>query len=327
LDPLGQTVALLRPKALLWKQMEANGDWTVRFPASAGIVFSYVAAGRCLFEIAGKAPRWLEEGDFLLLVAPTRWQLGNGTKARAVDYVPAHDAAARSNFLGDAGRAAEVKIVGGRFAFDAANADLLKSLVPRKVEVLAADPAAPRLRHILALIRDEASSARPGQDLVVERLLEVLLVEALRQEPDAAAGDQPGLLAGLADPQLGKALRALHADVRRDWTVDRVARSVGMSRSAFAERFAQVVGLPPMDYLLQLRMAIAKDALRFGGASLAEIAASCGYRSASGFSTAFRRIVGCSPGRYLSSARLAPDRRGSAPRAGSGRSRRAPGSS
>jgi AraC-like DNA-binding protein len=304
LDPLGQTVALLRPKALLWKQMQANGSWAVRFPAGTGVVFCFVAAGHCQLEIAGEAPRRLEEGDFLLLSRPPRWRLGRdkggARQTIAVDYVPTHDASERSNFIGDMRRPAEVKIVGGRFAFDPTNVDLLNSLVPRRVEVLAADPGAARLRHILALIRDEASAERPGQGLVIERLLEVLLVEAIRQAPDANVAAEPGLLAGLADPQLARALRALHTDVRKVWTVERAAKLAGMSRSTFAERFAAVVGLPPMDYLLRLRIALAKDALRFGGARLADVASASGYRSVSAFSTAFRRIVGVAPGKYVS---------------------------
>jgi AraC-like DNA-binding protein len=300
LDPLGQTVALLRPKALLWKQMQANGDWAVRFPANRGVVFCFVAAGHCQLEIAGGAPRRLEEGDFLLLSRPPRWQVGRGKQTIVVDYDPTHDTAGQANLIGDSRKPAEVKIVGGRFVFDSTNGDLLDSLVPRRLEILAADPAAKRLGHILSLIRDEASAERPGQGLVVERLLEVLLVETIRQAPVENAAAEPGLLAGLADPQLAKALRALHADVRRTWTVERTAKLAGMSRSTFAERFNAIVGLPPMDYLLRLRMALAKDALRFGGARLADVASSSGYRSVSAFSTAFRRIVGVAPGKYAS---------------------------
>ena len=148
----GQTVALLRPKALLWKQMQANGSWAVRFPAGTGVVFCFVAAGHCQLEIAGEAPRRLEEGDFLLLLRPPRWRLGRdkggARQTIAVDYVPTHDASERSNFIGDMRRPAEVKIVGGRFAFDPTNVDLLNSLVPRRVEVLAADELARRRKKI-----------------------------------------------------------------------------------------------------------------------------------------------------------------------------------
>lgn len=304
MDPLGQTVALLRPKALLWKQMQANGNWTVRFPASTGVVFCFVASGRCDLGVEGEPPRALEQGDFLLLSRPPRWRLGRETDAArptvVVDYAPRAAGPERARFVGDASRPAEVEMLGGRFAFDPANADLLNGLVPRRAEILAHDPTGPYLHHLLALIREEACSDRAGHALVLERLLEVLLVEAIRQAPAGDGAAEPGLLTGLGDPQLAKALNAMHGDMRRPWTVERAARVAGLSRSAFAERFTAVVGLSPMDYLLRLRMALAKDRLRFGGTRLAEVAEACGYRSVSAFSTAFRRVVGIAPGAFAS---------------------------
>ncbi|WP_428679599.1 AraC family transcriptional regulator [Reyranella sp.] len=304
MDPLGQTVALLRPKALLWKQMQANGNWTVRFPASTGVVFCFVASGHCEFGVEGEPPRALEQGDFLLLSRPPSWRLARETDAArptvVVDYTPRAGGPERARFVGDASRPPEVEILGGRFTFDPTNADLLTGLVPRRAEILSHNPTGPRLHHLLALIRDESSSERAGQALVLERLLEVLLVEAIRQAPAPGVVAEPGLLTGLGDPQLAKALNAMHGDLRRPWTVERAARVAGLSRSAFAERFTAVVGLSPMDYLLRLRMALAKDRLRFGGARLAEVATACGYRSVSAFSTAFRRVVGIAPGAFAS---------------------------
>lgn len=307
MDPLGQTVALLRPKALLWKQMQANGNWAVRFPASAGVVFCFVAAGRCDLGVEGEPARELKRGDFLLLSRPPRWRLtretGKGRPTVVLDYAPRAAGPDRARFVGDASRPPEVEILGGRFGFDPTNADLLTGLVPHRAEILSHDPTGPRLHHLLALLRDESSSDRPGQALVLERLLEILLVEALRQAPAGDGVAEPGLLAGLADSHLARALRALHGDVRRPWTVERVARVAGLSRSAFAERFVAIVGLSPMDYLQRLRMALAKDRLRFGGDRLVEVAAACGYRSVSAFSTAFRRVVGVAPGAYASRPR------------------------
>jgi AraC-like DNA-binding protein len=105
----------------------------------------------------------------------------------------------------------------------------------------------------------------------------------------------------LADPRTAAALRALHADIRHGWTVDRLAATAGMSRSAFAARFSRIVGLPPIDYLLHWRMAVAKDALRRGH-RLTAVALDCGYQSVSAFSVAFSRTVGRSPSRYAAEA-------------------------
>jgi transcriptional regulator GlxA family with amidase domain len=131
---------------------------------------------------------------------------------------------------------------------------------------------------------------------VLTRLVEVLLIEALRSTPGEDA--PPGLLRGLADARLAPAIRQMHDQVARSWTVAQLARTAALSRSAFFERFTRTVGLPPMEYLLAWRMAVAKDLLRRRDLGLAEVAQRVGYGSASTFSTAFSRVVGQPPGRY-----------------------------
>jgi transcriptional regulator GlxA family with amidase domain len=126
--------------------------------------------------------------------------------------------------------------------------------------------------------------------------VEVLLIEALRSTPGEDA--PPGLLRGLADAQLASAMRQMHGQLARSWTVAQLAKTAALSRSAFFERFTRTVGLPPMEYLLAWRMAVAKDLLRRHDFGLAEVAERVGYGSASTFSTAFSRHVGQPPSRY-----------------------------
>jgi AraC-like DNA-binding protein len=156
---------------------------------------------------------------------------------------------------------------------------------------------------VLEWIGDEAVSDKPCRGLILERLLEIMLVEAFRLNP-LDSGVTHGLLAAMADPQLAAALKVMHAQFRRTWTVTELASTSGMSRSVFAERFNRVVGLAPIDYLLELRMAVAKDALLFSGKRASEVAFLCGYKSVAAFSTAFRRTVGCPPGAYAKEHRL-----------------------
>jgi transcriptional regulator GlxA family with amidase domain len=142
---------------------------------------------------------------------------------------------------------------------------------------------------------------RPGRDLILESLVEVLLVEAIRFRSASAAREERGLLAGLSDPALARTLREIHVGVARRWTVEQLAHTAGMSRAVFAERFARKVGMPPMQYLLEWRMALAKDMLRGERPSLAEVAERVGYQSASAFSTAFARLTGRSPSEFARS--------------------------
>jgi AraC-like DNA-binding protein len=151
------------------------------------------------------------------------------------------------------------------------------------------------------LLREEATAPRPGRKLMQARLVDALLIEALRSHADAANAP-PGLLRGLADPRIAVALQRVHAELGRHWTMAALAKEAALSRSVFFERFTKSVGVAPMEYLLGWRMAVAKDMLRRRAAPLAEIATYIGYASASGFATAFTRTVGVSPGRYLKSA-------------------------
>ena len=136
---------------------------------------------------------------------------------------------------------------------------------------------------------------------MLTRLVEVLLIEALRSTPGEEA--PPGLLRGLADARLAPAIRQMHGQLARSWTVAQLAKAAALSRSAFFERFTRTVGLPPMEYLLAWRMAVAKDLLRRDDLGVAEVAERVGYGSASTFSTAFSRHVGLPPSRYAATVR------------------------
>jgi transcriptional regulator GlxA family with amidase domain len=153
---------------------------------------------------------------------------------------------------------------------------------------------------LVRLVGEGAGERRPGRDLVLTRLVEVLLIEALRAAPGEDA--PPGLLRGLADARLAPAIRQMHGQLARSWTVAQLARAAALSRSAFFEQFARTVGLPPMEYLLAWRMAVAKDLLRRYDFDMGEVAERVGYGSASTFSTAFSRVVGQPPGRYARTA-------------------------
>ena len=171
------------------------------------------------------------------------------------------------------------------------------SLLPSLVHVRGVE----RLSVLVRLVGEEASERRAGRDLVLTRLVEVLLIEALRAAPDEDA--PPGLLRGLADASLALAIRQMHGNIARSWTIVQLAKTAALSRSAFFERFTRTIGLTPMEYLLAWRMAVAKDLLRRQDLGLADVAERVGYGSASTFSTAYSRHVGQPPSRYAASVR------------------------
>ena len=140
----------------------------------------------------------------------------------------------------------------------------------------------------------ESGSARPGGENVLARLSELIFVETIRQHLETLPPCQTGWLSGLRDAVVGQALAALHGEPREPWTVERLARSVGLSRSVLAERFTAMVGHPPMQYLALWRMQLASRLL-IEGDPVASVAEAIGYDSESAFSRAFKKLVGEAP--------------------------------
>ncbi|MBS1852391.1 MAG: AraC family transcriptional regulator [Acidobacteria bacterium] len=157
--------------------------------------------------------------------------------------------------------------------------------------------------RVMDLFAEECAADKPGGEMIVERLLEVMLVESLRWSSLHTGAPGAGLLPGMQDPAIAGALRAAHADVRRQWTVAELAKCAGMSRSAFASRFVEVVGAAPKEYLTRWRMMLAQDALCHGVDSPDQLAEQLGYGSASAFSTAFRKRTGSAPQRFARTQR------------------------
>ena len=300
-DPLEEVIALLHPRAVASKPISGAGRLGVRYSDFGQPSFCAVLEGRCRLAVDGHPALTLEAGDFLLLPATPGFTLSGFEPVRPERIDPKATPAPTGEVRhGTRTGPPDVRLLGGYFAFEAPDAALLVSLMPAMVHVRGAE----RLSVLVRLVGDEASERRPGRELVLTRLVEVLLIEALRSTSGEDA--PPGLLRGLADARLARAIRQMHGQVARSWTVTELARTAALSRSAFFERFSRTVGLPPMEYLLAWRMAVAKDLLRRHDLGLAEVAERVGYGSASTFSTAFSRHVGQPPGRMRRDARLAP---------------------
>jgi AraC-type DNA-binding domain-containing proteins len=295
-DALTDVVQLLRPKTVLMGSMVAYGDWGVQVPAQPGPMLYFIMDGETLFRAGQSETIRLEAGDFVLSGQPVADRFFSRPGQNVIlsdDEFKARHLVDGEIVVGDAGQGRPTRVVGGCILCDPTNADLLSELLPRLVHVRAGEGTGARLGNLVSYIREEAEHSRAGSGLILSRLLEVLLVETLRRE--ATRLPHPGVLRGLADPQLARAISDIHSDVRRGWTIADLAQRAGMSRSAFARKFSEAVGLAPVEYLLRWRMAIAKDALRHSRGNLEEIAEKVGYRSASAFSTAFSQKVGCPP--------------------------------
>lgn len=296
-DPLAQVIELLRPQAVFSKGISAAGAWAVEYSEFGRPAFAAMTLGSCRLTIAGQEPILVEAGDFVLLPATPRFGMSslNPGPLRRIDART--DPPQQEVRHGRQDGPPEMRQFGGWFTFAAPDADLMVALLPQLIHLR----GVPRLTQLVHMLGEEAARDDAGRNLILARLVEILLIEALRAAPTKAA--TPGLLRGLSDPRIATALRSLHGDITRAWTVPDLAGAAGMSRSAFFERFIRMVGSRPMEYLTTWRMAVARDLLHRGSLALEEVAARVGYSSASTFSTAFSRHTGQPPGRFLKAAR------------------------
>jgi AraC-like DNA-binding protein len=303
MDPFLDLIRLLRPSATLWGGLDGAGRWGLSFQKRDDLLICWIERGECLLTRPDCAPVRLRTNDFVLIRSSTPFTLASDLTARPVDAEAAVAGSGKSWLRLGEGEDAPATLRAGRFVFDTANEDLLMDLLPQLVHIAADDESSERLRSLLTM--NEAEFRRPasGSEFVIARLMELILVEILRTQASRVGVEQRGLLAGLADPIVSRALSAMHGDVAHDWTVAALARLCGASRSSFAARFRGIVGRGPVEYLLRWRMALAKDELRRGRLPISEIALAIGFQSSSAFSTAFSRDVGCSPRRFAASAR------------------------
>lgn len=292
-DPLAEVIGLLQPRTVFAKGISGAGRWGVRYADFGQPSFCVVLEGSCRLAVDGQEPLALQAGDFVLLPATPAFTL-SGFEPVLPLHINPKSAPAPTDEVRHGRRSGppDVRLLGGFFVFDTPDASLLVSLLPALMHVRGVE----HLSLLVRLVDAEAAAQRPGRELVLTRLVEMLLIEALR----STAGDDapPGLLRGLADARIAQAMRHMHGEPARAWTVEQLALKAALSRSAFHERFTRTVGLAPMEYLLAWRMALAKDLLRRQDVAIAEVAERVGYGSASTFSTAFSRHVGQPPGRY-----------------------------
>jgi AraC-like DNA-binding protein len=276
------------------RRLEAGGAWALSFPGVEHVKFGAVHRGECWLsvETAGDASH-LRVGDCFVLAGGAGYSVASAPGLDPVDGAPTFDAAVDG--VGRIGGADEVVMTAGHFRFDDRSARLLLDVLPPLLVIGADEERGTPLRAALDLLAHESASSRLGASIVTERLGQIVFVEALRAAVEAGDREVGGWLAALADDRIGAALRLIHQDAGRRWTVPELAAAVHMSRSAFAQRFRALVGAPPLDHLLRVRMHAAGRDLRRGDVTVSAVGAAWGYTSDSAFSNAFKRVMGAAP--------------------------------
>lgn len=291
-DPLTQIVGLLQPNTSYSKLVLAAGSWAVRRTDDGQPFYCAVLDGSCRLAVMGREPIALRSGDFVLVPSAHDFVMSSVEPPCSLVEPDITEVKPGIFRIGAVDAPIDVRILIGHCAFASDSSALLVSLLPQLIHVRGDK----RLLSLVELVNDETRAERPGRDVVLARLLEVLLIETLRLTSGPAS--PPGLLRGLGDDHLAVALREMHEHPDINWSMAALAKSAALSRSTFFDRFRREVGSSPMEYLLGWRMALAKDMLRQGGYGVAQVAERVGYSSASTFSIAFSRHVGEPPRHY-----------------------------
>ncbi|QFG24055.1 AraC family transcriptional regulator [Actinomadura sp. WMMB 499] len=313
-DLLGEALHLLRLTGTLYCRAELTAPWGVAVPALPGLMtLVVVTTGHCWLDVDGAEPRLLQAGGLTLLPhgVPHRFRSDPHAATEALFDIPVEQISERYEIMRHGGGGEATQVTYGAVRFDHAAGNRLVAQLPPVVHLDAWDDE--WLHSALRLISREAQALRPGGETVLTRLADILVIQAIRSWLDTAPEARQGWLAALRDGQVGRALTAVHRAPGREWSLTSLAREAGMSRSAFAARFTDLIGEPPMRYLTHWRMQLARNHLQQTREPLSAVARRFGYHSEAAFCRAFKRTFDISPG----SVRPAPppsDSHAAAPR-------------
>lgn len=299
-DPLGETLHLLRLNGTLYCRSELTAPWGVDMPAFDGyMMFHVVTSGHCWLEVEDEAPRLLQQGSLTLLPH------GNGHCIRSdpaaetepLFNIPIEQVSERYEIMRYGGSGDLTHLTCGVVSFDHVAGQQLIAQLPKVLQIETwNEEVGSWLQSTLRFIAREARQLRPGGETVITHLADILIIQAIRTWIDSAPEADQGWLAALRDKQVGRALAAIHREPEKDWTVDSLAKEVGMSRSGFSARFTNLVGESARRYLTHWRMQLARAQLIETSDTLAILADRHGYNSEAAFCRAFKREFGVSPG-------------------------------
>jgi AraC-like DNA-binding protein len=320
MDALSETLRVVRLVGAIFIQARFTAPWCYRSPsadtaapilepgAERVVIFHLITEGECWVEMEGQAPELLRAGDVVLfpqgdahcMTSQPGLEPARGARLDAV-------LARRPRHLVYGGGGATTRLVCGYLACDARLARMLLAGLPPLVRVnVRGSNAGAWLEASVRYALGEARSPRPGGAGVLAKLAEVLFIEVLRLYMNEQRAGRTGWLAGVGDRIVGATLNALHKRPAHSWTLEELARVAGTSRSVLAERFQNLVGSSPMQYLTQWRMMLAANLLCRSSVPLARIAEDVGYRTDTAFSRAFRREFGAPPAAWRRSQSTRP---------------------
>ena len=306
-DVLSIVMSRLKLEAFATGGFDAGGAWAIEFPAADALMFKVISKGECCLAVEGEqTPYRLRTGDCFLVSKGRSFVMAKDLKAGTKVSAQTLAHTKQENGVSVCNGGGDVISIGTVFRFEGHFSDIAFRSLPPVIHIPAHLDQAAVLRWSLDRFGAEFHGLSAGRSLMMGHLAPIILLQTLRIYL-ASTNDDRNWLAALSHPKLSKAMGAMHADYGKTWSLDGLAKTAGMSRAGFALNFKKLVGVAPIDYLVNWRMQIARDLLQQGQLGLSEVATAVGYKSESAFSAAFKKIVKCRPGFYQRNWNSAPD--------------------
>jgi AraC-like DNA-binding protein len=298
MDPLDDVFAAMRVQSAVYARLETTAPWGIRFAAGQSARFGLVVSGGCRLTLDGVEPVALAAGDCYVIVRGSTYTLQDAPRSPTQNCFDVIGNRVGNIIEFGGGGSSAASVITGWFVFDELGARPLMELMPVLLHARIDQNRTQLLQSTLQQLAMETANPGLGSGVVISRLADILFIEAIRGHVASPGGAEVGWLSALSDQRLAPALRAIHQETAKSWTVEQLAAKAGMSRSAFAAHFKERVGKSPLEYLTRWRMFRAGALLRRGDQRLSQIAYAVGYKTEAAFSKAFKRINGLTPGNY-----------------------------
>ena len=300
-DYLGEALHLLKLNGTFYCQSELRAPWGIEMPPFDDCLMMHILTeGHCWLNVEGEAPIHVQQGSLILLPHGRGHTISSDPEQSATPLfdIPVHHVSERYDIMkfGGEGETCKATCCVARFNH-AAGQELIRHLPPVMLVNSWKEAEGSWLQSTLRYMAYEAQQLSPGGETVMSHLADILIIQVIRSWLNSAPQADTGWLAGLRDKQIGRALAAIHRDPAADWSIERLAKMVGMSRSGFSARFTELLGEPAIRYLTRWRMQMARMQLESSSEAMISIAEKLGYQSEAAFSRAFKRVFGVAPGR------------------------------
>jgi AraC-like DNA-binding protein len=303
MDILAQVLDRVRLGGTLLYHFELGYPWNLALPARPYALFHYLSRGSATLVLEQGRELRMTEGDFVVVTRGAPHLIYSDRKAKPLQILDLDRPSGRLGVVRHGGDAEPLStMICGNFTVERPSRGSVLELLPPLLLLKSTDGGG-GLETLLQRMVSESALARPGQDIALSRLTEILFVEVLRSWIESLGYGEGGWLGAMADPHIGPALQLIHERPDQPWTLGDLGHRVGLGRSAFSARFTKLVGQPMYRYLIARRMSEAAFLLETSDEGIARIATRVGYETAAAFSKLFHRHHGLSPGRYRATRR------------------------